>query len=595
MKENRHTYKFGMIGNCSFLSYIDLSANVVWQCWPNFDSDFVFGSLMDKKKGGEFSIRPDEETFESGQYYLENTNILATEFRCASGSFRVIDFAPRFEMYERWHKPLKLFRKIEVISGAPKVKVVCQPVADHGRVKATVKLGGSNHLTYDGLPFDLRLTTNIPKSYIAEEQSFVLTENKYLVLSYNSKMEFPLESTFEEFFLKTKNYWMTWVKRATIPNFYQEWIIRSALLLKLHQFEDTGAVIASGTTSLPEHPGNERNWDYRYCWIRDSYFTLNALNNLSHFEEMEAFSQFIQNISANSLENLQPVYSITGVSKLTESISELEGYLNNPPVRFGNEAYLQIQNDVYGQVILSLIPLILDKRINIEVDPLINICTRLLDVIEDKLDEPDAGIWEYRGKKQLHTGTLVFHWAGIKSVNKIAQSIGDKDLESRTAKLLDSAKDLIEKSFDPNTKGYTASEGSPHYNASELLLITMNYFGDNKERAQDHLIAIENSLKTDNDFIYRYRDIDDFGETHSSFMICGFWYAEALACVGRIDDAIRVFKNLLSTANHLGILSEDVDPKDSSQWGNFAQTYSHVGLINAAFRISSKLDKLVFE
>lgn len=584
-----------MIGNCSYLSYIDKRANVVWQCWPHFDSDFLFGSLLDSDKGGAFSICPAEESYSSHQYYLENTNVLVTQFESASGSFRVVDFAPRFEMYERWHKPLKLFRKVEKVSGNPIVKIKCIPVCDHGKKQGQPVYGGSNHISYEGLPYKLRLTTNVSKSDIVNQKSFLLTENKYLVLSYNSEMSMPLTSMFEEFLRKTVDYWRTWVRRATIPYFFQNEVIRSALLLKLHQFEDTGAIIASGTTSLPEHPGSQRNWDYRYCWIRDAYFTLSALNSLSHFDEMEAYAHYIQNVVVNSPRSLQPVYGIDGSSKLDESVLDLKGYLGNQPVRFGNAAYTQVQNDVYGQVILTLLPLFIDGRVKWEPQALLPLVEDLLNMIEEKMSEEDAGIWEYRAKKQLHAGTLTFHWAGLKAVMRISKHISNSTLEKKAQHLLTKVNSLIEECYDPKTSSYVAAKNSDYHNASEFLLITMNYLKSSPEKAKTHLEAMEKALKSDNDFIFRYRDTDDFGETHSSFMICGFWYAEALACVGRIDDAQEIFTKLVNTGNHLGILSEDIDPSDRSQWGNFAQTYSHVGLINAAFRISSKLDRLIFE
>ncbi|MBD64868.1 MAG: glycosyl hydrolase [Halobacteriovoraceae bacterium] len=595
MIKARHTYDFGMIGNCSFLSYIDKRANIVWQCWPHFDSDFVFGSLIAGEKGGEFSISPADDDYSSKQYYVKNTNVLVTEFYCKSGAFKVIDFAPRFGLYERWHKPLKVFRKIQKISGNPVIKVVCNPVSQYGEVKAEANLGGSNHITYTNLPFRLRLTTNVSLSDIIKEKSFLLTEDKYLVLSYNSKMELPLKSTFEDFLQKTKDYWKTWIRHATLPNYFQSEVIRSALILKLHQYEDTGAIIASGTTSLPEHPKAGRNWDYRYCWMRDAYFTLAALNSLSHFDEMEAYAHYIQNVFINAGDIMQPVYTIDGTASITENEINVSGYKDNKPVRIGNAAYHQIQNDVYGQVILSILPLFIDERIKWDSDSLLEMVEKLLQKIDETLDQPDAGIWEYRAMKQLHTGTLIFHWAGIKAVIKIAKQLEQESLLKKAEELLARAKKNIEDCFDQGDQAYKAYSGGDHYNASELLLITMNYLKDSPQRAEKHLEVLEKNLKSEEGFIYRYRARDDFGDTHSAFMICGFWYAEALADVGRLEDAQELFEKLISTSNHLGILSEDIDPTDSSQWGNFAQTYSHVGLINTAFKINSKLDKLIFE
>jgi GH15 family glucan-1,4-alpha-glucosidase len=589
----RHVYPFGLVGNCSFISYINEDSNVVWQCWPHFDSSFIFGALLSEKDGGEFSIKPECE-FETHQYYRPNTNVLVTEFTTQDGSYRVVDFAPRFELFERFHKPHMLFRKIEKISGSPKVKVTCRPMGDYGKVVGEQHLG-SNHIYYTGLDEKVRLTTNISKVHIVNEESFLLTEDKYLVLSWGSPLEAPLERTFEDFLERTSHYWQKWIERSAIPPVYQEEVIRSALLLKLHQFEDTGAIIASGTTSLPEHPGAGRNWDYRFCWVRDSYFTLSALNSLGHFAEAEKYSHYLQNIVQGEEENYQPVYDIDGSKELIETILDLEGYQGNGPVRIGNEAYKQVQYDVYGQVLLSIMPLFTDLRLGAsKARPTKDLINKILDNIEKVMDLPDSGIWEYRNKFQKHAESYLFHWAGAMAVKKIALSCEDKELGKRAEKIEKIAKQNIEACYDEKVKAYGMSQENKKLNASEFLLVTMNYLEHSSERAQSHIKALEDELSVDGGLIYRYRDIDDFGETHSTFLICGFWYAEALACIGRVEDAMKVFDNLLSTANHLGILSEDVDPTDKSQWGNFAQTYSHVGLINAAFRISSMLNRPIF-
>lgn len=585
-----HQYRMGIVGNCSYLSYIDDHANVVWQCWPFFDSSFIFGGLMDEEKGGCFSVTP-AGNYTTHQYYLDNTNILVTQFECQDGSFRVIDFAPRFENFERMHRPLQLFRKIERVAGNPAVIVKCRPMGKYGEVKAEPQVG-SNSINYSGLERSVRLTTNISKTHILNETSFILSENNYMVLSYGNHLEAPLESTFEEFYRKTKHYWRKWIERSTTPYLYQREVIRSALLLKLHQYEDTGAFIAAGTTSLPEHPGSGRNWDYRYCWVRDSYFTLAALNSLSHFSEIERYSHFIQNIVQQSEGHFQPVYKIDGSSTITETEIDLKGYLGNSPVRIGNLAYQQIQNDVYGQILLSLLPLYTDLRVHDSSSkPSLGLIEKVLNKIEETMDAPDAGIWEYRGKKQKHCETFLFHWVGCKAAAKIAKHCMSDKLLRKANELTKKSEANIETCYREAFGAYSMAHENENYNAAEFLLINMYYLDPSQEKSKRHLQTLEKELKANDFLIYRYRDADDFGDTQSSFLICGFWYAEALATVGRIDDAQKVFEKLLGTANHLGIFSEDVCPKDQGQWGNFGQTYSHVGLINTAFKISQKLDR----
>jgi GH15 family glucan-1,4-alpha-glucosidase len=583
-----HRYDLGIIGNCSYLGYVDMSANIRWLCLPRFDSSFVFGSLLDSKKGGEFSVTPAYE-YTSRQYYVTNTNVLCTEFTCATGKFRVMDCAPRFYQHERFFKPLMVVRKLELIEGNPVIKVVCKPMGAYGEMTPEV-VSGSNHLRFLNFDMPVRLTTDIPLSYVMEQQSFVLDQNRYLVFTYGEPLEAPLKPTAEDFINKTVRHWQNWIKSTYIPDIYQDQIIRSALVLKLHQYEDTGAIIASGTTSLPEHNGSERTWDYRYCWFRDSYYTLKAFNEMGHFDELEGFFEYIQNILIRDADRMQPLYSITGQKELHELHIPLEGYMNNQPVRIGNKAYEQIQNDVYGQVLVGLLPLFMDKRLTFSKKNFYKtLVDRLLDWIERTMDEPDAGLWEFRNIKQVHTYTLLFHWAGSKSAAKIGQIMTDAEMVKKATRLEKIATERIEKCYDPKRGVYTQAMGAEHLDASTLKLITMNYLDPRSEKARQHLRALEDLLRTDQGLFYRYVHQDDFGKPEATFLVCAFWYVDALACVGRIDDAIKTLDGIVPFANHLGIFSEDVG-LDGSQWGNYPQTYSHVGLINAAFRISKKID-----
>ena len=589
-----HKYNLGVIGNCSYIAYIDRSnANVKWLSFPRFDSSCIFGSLLDEEKGGEFSITPVSDKYSSKQYYIENTNILCTEFESLEGSFRVIDAAPRFFQYDRYYKPLLLARKIEVIKGRPVIKVKCSPIGEYGTLTPEALIG-SNHIRYMHIGNQVRLMTNIPISTILNQGAFVLTENKHLAFSYGIPLEAQLEFTIDNFIDRTKKYWLDWVKTMSIPYFHQQEIIRSALVLKIHQYEDTGGIIASGTTSLPEIQNAGRNWDYRYCWIRDAYYSLNALNNIGHFEELEKYFQYIENIVVSEKHRIQPLYSITGEKILTETEIPLSGYLGNKPVRIGNQAYTHIQNDVYGQLLVSLLPIYLDKRLNIKSNRKTKeMIYFLLDCIEMTIDEKDAGIWEFRDRSNYYCNTQLFHWAGSKAAYKIGESFSDDNMKAKASLLQERASIRIEKCYNPKLKAYTQAEGIDYLDASCLQLISMNYLSYNSQRAKHHLVALEKDLKTDEGLFYRYKHEDDFGKPQTTFLICAFWYIEALACVGRVEEAIQTFEKLLSFSNHLGIFSEDVDIY-GGQWGNFPQTYSHVGLMNAAFRISRKLDLPIF-
>ncbi|MFC4872863.1 glycoside hydrolase family 15 protein [Negadavirga shengliensis] len=589
---SKHIYGSGVIGNCSYIAHVEKDTNISWLCFPRFDSDFIFGGMLDKNKGGKFTILPQKGDFSSEQQYLENTNILETFIKTASGeSYKVTDFAPRFFNYERYYKPLMVVRKIEPVIGEPRIKITCKPVTAYG-TKSLTPSPGSNHIRYSGMDQEIRLTTNASLTYILEEKEFRLHRPVYLVFTYGKPLEAPIESTVERFLQSTTQYWRKWAKSTSIPNFHQRLVVRSALVLKIHQYEDTGAIIAASTTSLPESPDSGRNWDYRYCWMRDTYYTLNVFNHLGHFEELESYFDFIQNLPTDKKGRYQPLYAITGSPELIEKICDLDGYLQNKPVRFGNQAYTHIQNDLYGQVLVSLLPLYADKRF-IESEkshskPFIN---NLLHKIEETMHEKDAGLWEFRNLQQEHCYTFLFHWAGACSAIKMAERLGDEEMKEKAIELKKTAIDKIEACYVPELKAYAQSIGSKNMDASTLQLITMGYFGDDLERANNHLKALEKELLAKDFLFYRYRHEDDFGEPETTFLICAFWYIEALACVNRLDEAIAGFESLSKYCNHLLLFSEDVDQKTGSQWGNFPQAYSHVGLLNAAYRIDQKLGK----
>jgi GH15 family glucan-1,4-alpha-glucosidase len=588
-----HRYNFGVVGNCHYIAYIDDCSAVRWLCWPQMDSSFVFGGLIDEDKGGRFQVIP-QTSYTSTQKYVENTCIILTHFKCEDGEFEVIDFAPRFSIYDRFFKPLQLFRKIRRIQGQPSIKVICDPRGDYGELIPEVFVG-SNHISYRNLHLPLRLTTNASKAYIIEKKQFKLCEDVYLVLSGGEPFEGPLKDTFEEFYYRTKMYWRGWVKETFIPNIFQKEIIRSVITIKLHQFEDTGAIIASGTTSLPEYPDSGRNWDYRYCWLRDSYFSLAALNSMGHFEEAERYLNFIHNV-LHDISNLQPVYRINGEANIHEWEANLKGYQGDGPVRIGNAAYFQKQYDSFGQVILSLLPLYTDERIiNLDHMVSLDLVNGLLNEIERRMDEPDAGIWEFRGKKAKHLETYIFHWAGAKAAMKIAEYYQNQDLEDKANKIAKEAEINIEKCYHPEYECYMADQNITHFDASALLLIIMNYLNPDDERTHKHFQRLQKELLTPEGMVYRYRAADDFGDTHATFLICTYWYIESLICLGFLREAEVSLDNLLQHANHLGLLSEDLSSEDGGQWGNFPQTYSHVGLINTVCRLARKRDQMIFE
>jgi len=587
-----HTYDSGIIGNGAYLAHINRHADVIWLCWPRFDSSFVFGRLIaEGASAGEFSVRPATDRYESRQRYLDNTNVLETEFTAADGVFRVIDFAPRFAQYDRYYKPLMLARKIEPVSGSPMIRVSCRPVGDYGRLQPVIQMG-SNHLRFTGIGENTRLTTDISLNAVLEARPFVLRTPRHLALTYGPPLEAPLAATMEAFLEKTVAYWRNWVLQCGVGNFHQDEVIRSALVLKLHQYDDTGAIIASSTTSLPEHFGSGRNWDYRYCWMRDSFYTLAALNNVGHFEELVKYADYIHGIAATKdHDRYRPLYTITGQAVPEEQALDLTGYRGEQPVRLGNQAYDHVQNDVYGQVLVSLLPLYTDARfLDRHHVSSLDLIRTLLDHIEHTIDDPDAGLWEFRHRREKHCYTYLFHWAGAQAAARIAERFNDTGMLRRALGLTQRAATGIETFWDSTLGAFSQAPGRPVMDASLLQLITMNYLEPESERAASHLRRLEQELRTDNGLFYRYLHPDDFGKPAATFLVCAYWYVEALACVRRLDEAIAEFERLSRYANHLGLMSEALDDATGSQHGNFPQTYSHVGLMNAAFRIARKLD-----
>ena len=585
------TASLGIIGNCSTTALVS-RGSIEWLCWPRPDSSFVFGPLLDREKGGEFTVEGvDADTITHG--YVENTNVLRTIFSGPDGSFELLDFAPRFVLYNRAFKPSMLLRIIRPLEGDPRAIVRCRPVYDYGRIAAS-SWRSSNHIEYTGLGTPLRLTTNVPLTYVEDGRPFLLDRDYHLALTFGEPLEAGLEDTAERFLASTVEHWRDWVKRTRVPRDYQREVIRSALVLKLHQYEDTGALLAATTTSLPEHPGSGRTWDYRYCWLRDSYFTLNALERLGHATEMERFLVFLRNLAEERGGELQPVYTISGADQAEETeLPHLAGYRGEQPVRIGNQAFHHLQNDVYGEMILAVSRLILDARFtgSIATPRAVELVGELLEQIETRLEDPDAGLWELRGVRRLHSFTLLMHWAGARRAAEIGEAFGEPGLVERGAAVAVRAADLLDqRCWDDDLGAITQSAGEPAIDAALLLSIHLGFLRPEDPRAESQVLATQKALGVGDGLLQRYAVRDDFGLPKAAFTVCSFWLVEALVSIGRRDEAQTLFDLLLSLGNDLGLYSEDILPGTLEQSGNFPQTYSHVGLINAAFKLSRGWD-----
>lgn len=577
----------GLIGNCQVAAHVRRDGAIVWCCLPRFDSPPLFGALLDENEGGRFAIGP-AGSAPGTQRYLANTNILETRFEATDGSFRILDFAPRFVLHERSFRPTKLIRIVEPLTGTPRIRVLCDPILGWSKRRPRREFG-SHHLAFQGYDAEVRLTTDAPLSYLNDEP-FALTERKYFVLAWGAPVEEPLEALCERFLRETTRYWQNWVKQCDIPAILQEEVIRSALALKLHCFEDTGAIVAALTTSLPESPGSGRTWDYRYCWLRDAYYTLDAFRLLGHFEEREQFLQFLLNVASAAPDlDLAPLYRIDGKHDLEESIlADWSGYLGERPVRVGNAAAGHKQNDVFGEMVLALTPLFLDARYREQVTrPVLDLVIRLARRAIAVAGQPDAGIWEYRAESRPRTFSALMCWAAAERMGRIATAHRPAD----TAEFTDAAtrirQEIFTKAVDPARGCLVGDYGSSEVDAALLQAVSLRLLTAADPRTNATIEAIRSDLEHDG-WLKRYRTDDGFGVPNVAFTLCNFWLVEALARMGREDEARVVLDRIRSVKSPLGLLAEDVDPTSGIMWGNFPQAYSHVGLIHAAFAASPR-------
>lgn len=576
----------GLIGNCQGSCLVDARGSIVWACLPRFDSEPLFSTLLDPA-GGHFSIgAPDGEP--GTQTYLENTNVLETRFVSSGGVFRVIDFMPRFLQYDRSYRPTRIVRIVEPLSGTPRVRVGCDPKLGWSKTTPRQDLG-SNHVSYHGFGSEVRLTTDVPLSYLGGIP-FALTERKHFVLSYGQPVEEALAPLCDRFLRETTDYWRRWVKHCVVPAAYQEQVIRSALALKLHCFEDTGAIVAALTTSIPESPGSGRTWDYRYCWLRDSYYTMSAFRLLGHYEERERFLHYLLDVAGSAPDlDLAPLYRIDGKTDLEERIlADWAGFRGEGPVRVGNGAAVHQQYDVFGEMILALAPLFLDARFGDQrSESLLDLLERLARKARSVVGKPDAGIWELRTEWQPQTFSTLMSWAGTDRMAKIARRHRPRVADELAATAHEIRETLLREAVHPRRNCLVATHGGADVDAALLQAVTLRLLPGNDPRMDATVRAIETDL-AHGGWLRRYRTDDGFGEPTVAFVICTFWLVEALVEVGRVDEARALMDRITRIESPLGLLAEDFDPERGEMWGNFPQAYSHVGMIHAAFAASPR-------
>lgn len=566
---------------------------------PRFDRDPVFCSLIDNQ-AEDGDAEPEKGFFgielvgmtRCEQGYLDNTAILSSVLSDDLGNaIEILDFAPRFVRYERFFRPPQLVRRVRRVSGRPRIRVLVKPSLGIGEEPDEITRG-SNHVRYVGADQTIRLTTNAPLSYVVEGTPFAVDQAYSFFIGSDEALRAEIETTSREFLDKTTDYWRDWVRSLSIPFEYQKEVIRAAITLKLCSFEETGAIVAALTTSIPEAPGTQRNWDYRYCWLRDAYFVVHALNRLGTTRTMEDYLGFITNIvdtfSESGAEHLPPLYPITRGGTLTEfEASNLSGYRGHQPVRFGNGAATQIQNDGYGAVVLAATHSFFDRRlIQPGKEALFGQLERMGELAIAYFDKPDAGPWELREKEAVHSFSSVMCWAACDRLARIAGTLGRADRKEYWKGESKCLKNTIAEQIWNEAKGHFVSTfGGEDLDATLLLLAELGFVKPDDARFVATVEAIGRDLKR-GDLLLRYATQDDFGYMHTGFLICAFWYVDALNAIGRRDEAKELFERVLKRRNSFGLLSEDADLKTGELWGNFPQTYSHVGLINCAMRLS---------
>jgi GH15 family glucan-1,4-alpha-glucosidase len=578
-----------VIGNCRTAALIDTGGRIPWWCYPRFDSDPVFSRLLAGNEEKGFCDVVMENSAKSKAEYVRNTAIVVTTMEDTAGNaLQITDFVPRFRRFERVFNPPQIFRRIEPVSGLPRIRIRVRPTFNYGGTYASRALG-SNHIRYFGGADALRMTTDGALSYILQETPFALIKPVTMILGPDEPFEASITTAAREFLERTKDYWLDWVRSLAVPLEFQADIIRAAITLKLCSFEETGAIIAAHTTSIPEAPGTQRTWDYRYCWLRDAFFVIKALNRLGATRTMEDYIHYITNIAIDGDRPLRPVYGIVPTEALEErNAPDLQGFQGLGPVRVGNQAAEQLQHDAYGSVILGASQMFIDERLPRMGDA--DLFRRLEPLGTKALRfamEPDAGPWEYRGRQRVHTHSATMCWVACDRLARIAPRVGVADRAAYWRIKADAlGAEILKRAWSERLDGIAGALGTDELDASVLLLPELGLLPANDPRFVKTCRLIGKELNR-NGFIMRYNAEDDFGLPETAFLVCQFWYIDALVALGRKDEARDLFADLLSRRNRFGLLPEDIHPATGELWGNLPQTYSMAGIINSG-RILSR-------
>jgi GH15 family glucan-1,4-alpha-glucosidase len=579
------------IGNCQVSALVDDAAGLVWACAPRVDGDPLFCSLLDPKDAasrGEWRISIEDQVAVE-QRYLRNTAVLVTRLTDSNGGIaELFDFCPRFERSGRTYRPVAFARVVRPVAGSPRIRVDLNPATNWGAADAE-RTSGSNHIRFLLKPQPLRLTTDAPVTHLLEGRSFRLEKPLHFFLGPDEPFVGNVAHSLATMLHETSDHWREWVRGLAIPLEWQTVVIRAAITLKLCQHEETGAIVAALTTSIPEAANSGRNWDYRYCWIRDAYYTVQALNRLGALDVLEKYLSYLRNIVDDAKGgHIQPLYAVSGAAKIEEWVAEgLAGYRGMGPVRVGNAAYYQIQHDAYGQIVLSNVQAFFDERLfrQATVEDFASL-EKVGERAWEMHDQPDAGLWEFRTRTSVHTYSSVMSWAAC---DRLANAAGVLGLDERAALWSERAASIrqtIEREawYEPEQR-FAATFGGDELDASLLQLIDMRFLEPEDQRFRATFDAVEKGLRK-GEHMLRYAAEDDFGLPETAFNFCTFWLIEALHIVGRSGEARNLYEKTLERLTPAGLLSEDTDFHTGELWGNYPQTYSLVGLINCAVLLS---------
>ncbi len=582
---------YGIIGNCRTGALVSKNGSIDWLCLPHFNSPSVFAKILDKRKGGFFNVIP-VNLIKIEQKYIKNTNILCTIFTCSDGVFEVHDFMPRYRTDTKngHYFPPDVIRFFKHMSGKPKFRIEYKPKLEYAknRTFSTVENDYIKSYTQKGQYDSMYFYTDFDKNDILKEKTITLTGDNFCLISYHQKL---LKQTTERAYLKlqrTKVYWLNWIQRTTNYTQYQAQINRSALTLKLLSYQKSGAVLAALTTSLPETIGEVRNWDYRFCWIRDASMVVKIMKQLGHNSISRRYLSFIIDIMPDKDEKMQIMYGIHGEKKLSEyELKHLSGYENSKPVRIGNAAYKQKQNDIYG-ILLDVIyqHFKIHESSLMHSEELWTLVRNVMRIVEANWQLPDKGIWEMRNEDRHFTFSKVLCWTAVDRALRIATLLNQKSLLKEWTELRKQIKDdILEKAWSEKKQSFTQAYDTEELDSSVLLMEAYGFITGRDPKYVSTVKAIQNELEHKG-LLFRYKNNDDFGKPKSAFTICNFWLINALIKIGQKDEAKRKFDELMSYSNHLGLFSEDIDFDTKRLLGNFPQAYSHLAFIETAIFLS---------